>query len=195
MLKKWNLGSQQLDISKIYKKPEWGPLPLPPQQDPDQSTNPFLNLWNIKHPTLRGYRYKVMVKDVFSNERRFRFQLSESPFCCHCLAVETVEHQLLECANAQRMWQLYAALTGVDITITQDIILCSPNITHEVLKSVIIKRLLQIDRSVNQNDKSIVAECLFYLNLELLACSKINLPQSHPLFTLITTCKQYLIER
>ena len=39
----------------------------------------WFNLWKIKNPHLRNYRLKVAYKDVYSQERRFKFRLNDSP--------------------------------------------------------------------------------------------------------------------
>ena len=39
----------------------------------------------------------------------------------------------------------------------------------EVIKSVLVKALLQIDRSRATHDRSIIAECAYFLNIEAIA--------------------------
>ena len=67
-------------------------------------------LWKIRNPILRNYRLKVMYKDVYCQERRHRFKLSDSPMCLCCGEIETVQHQLYDCPNACRLWHVYNEL-------------------------------------------------------------------------------------
>jgi hypothetical protein len=88
-----------------------------------------------------------MYKDIFSNERRYRFGLAESPNCVICQQPESVIHQLLECPNAVRMWQLYKDITGLDIATIDSLVCPVFGLEFEVVKSIILKALIQIDRS------------------------------------------------
>ena len=74
--------------------------------DKDEKLSWFY-LWKIRNPSLRNIRLKVLYKDVYCQERRNRFGLADSPFCEICNSVEDVQHQLFDCKNSKRMWQLY----------------------------------------------------------------------------------------
>ena len=147
-------------LEKIYKRADW-----PPPGATYDGT--FKNVWNIKNPTLRASRLKVIYKDVFSNERRFRFGITNSPACEMCGQIETVEHQLYSCNNAARIWNLYQRITGVGMDSLFEVICCGENLEQELIKSVLIKALIQINRSCNRSDKEIITECLYYLGIEL----------------------------
>ena len=125
-----------------------------------------MNLWKIKLPSLRAARLKIIFKDVFSNERRHRFKIAASPMCTFCGQVETVEHQLFLCANAARLWQLYQRITHRAISSLYDLLICENNIPYEIVKSVFVRALLQIDRSSGRVEKDILSECVYYLNIE-----------------------------
>lgn len=109
---------------------------------------------------------KLVYKDVFANERRHRFQMADSPACMVCGQIESVEHQLFSCVNAQRFWGMYSRITGQNISSLLDIILSSSDIGTEIVKSVFIKALIQIDRSQNAVESVIRAECRYFLNIE-----------------------------
>ena len=126
----------------------------------------FKAIWNLKNPTLRAIRLKVVYKDVFSNERRHRFGIIDSPACVVCAQVETVEHHLFLCANATRVWDILFRLTGTRLTSLFDVLYCTSNIDLEIIKSVLIKSLLQIDRSQTTSDRTLVTECIHYLGVE-----------------------------
>lgn len=129
-------------------------------------------IWQIKNPHLRGYRLKLLYKDIFSNERRHRFGISDSPNCAICGQVESVAHQFFECANARKLWDLYNRLTGKSMTDFLQVIVCTERIDIEIIKSIIIKCLIQIDRSNNINLAKLKYEIKKYYRIE--ACISNN---------------------
>ena len=147
-------------VEKIYKRADW-----PPPGANCESM--FKNIWQIGNPSLRASRLKVIYKDVFSNERRFRFLLADSPMCEICGQVETVEHQLFSCRNAMKVWELYHRLTNSRIHSLYEVLDCSKDIGKEVVKSTMIKSLLQINRSSTKSERELVLECLYYVGVEL----------------------------
>ena len=92
--------------------------------------------------------------------------MADSPICTICSAVETVEHQLLECPNAARLWTSYRDLTGINIQALPDILLCNSSIENEILKSALIKALLQINRSHGIPVGVIAKDCSYFLRIE-----------------------------
>ena len=154
-------GVFSVQAKVVYKQPLW--------QEPENWQH---LLWKIKNPQLRGYRLKLLYKDVFSNERRHRFKLSESPNCSICGQVESVTHQILECANAQRLWAMYYRITGRPVRSMLEIITCTESIDIEMIKTIIIKRLIQIDRSAGVNLVAIKKEIVHYFRVEACSLSK-----------------------
>ena len=57
-------------------------------------------------------------------------------------------------------------MTGLRIDSLFDIIDCSDNLETEIIKSCLIKALIQIDRSRNASDGALVAECAHYMGIE-----------------------------
>ena len=151
--------NMSVQIEKIYKRADW-----PPPGIDYQSW--FKQVWLIKNPSLRAIRLKVFYKDIFSNERRFRFNMSDSPLCGKCGQIETVDHQLFVCDNAQRMWALYQRLTGDNIGSLFDVVACSSLPENELIKTILLKALIQIDRSANIGESEIIAQCIYYLGIE-----------------------------
>ena len=126
----------------------------------------WFNLWKIKNPHLRNYRSKVAYKDVYSQERRFKFRLNDSPQCRICKnRVESVQHQLFECRNAQRMWQIYFDMFADNISFKN--LVCVGNFpAAEIVKATIIKLLIQIDRSEHLAIHQIYLRIIQMLTLE-----------------------------
>ena len=149
-----------VDINNIHRRLD---LPIPGTAE---FSALFSGIWKIKNPALRAIRLKLCYKDIFSNERRHRFGIADSPECSVCNQIETVEHQLYECQNARRLWQMFQAVTGVGPRSFRDIFLYNSNSECEIVKSVIIKALIQIDRSKNSPDKAIASLCSHFLRIE-----------------------------
>jgi len=124
------------------------------------------NIWQLKNPSLRAVRLKACYKDIFSNERRCKFGITNSSNCPICGEIETVHHQLFECRNAQRIWGGLNMLVDRPVNSYKDIITCTDCITVEIAKAVIIRKLIQIDRSENRTIASIFAEIRNQLIME-----------------------------
>ena len=151
-----NLGP---DLGKIYKRTDWPP--------PDfEVSSTFKGIWDIKHPTLRAIRLKILYKDVFSNERRYRFGISDSPLCASCGQIESVDHHLFSCRNAIRIWNLFQRLTRNKQESLFDVVRCDLPLEIEIIKTVLIKALLQVDRSSTMIEKAMIMDCVFYLKIE-----------------------------
>ena len=129
-------------------------------------TSYYANLWKIKNPPLRAVRLRIMYQDVYSNERRHRFNLADSALCESCGMVESVEHQLYSCQNAERVWDLFRQMTSEAISSFLDVILCNNRPEIEIIKAVLLKALIQIDRSRNKSNSLLIAECVHYLQVE-----------------------------
>ena len=138
------------------------------------------NLWRIKNPTLRAIRLKILYKDVWCNDKRFRLGISSDDKCIICGETETVIHQLFLCQNAKRLWDIGHNIMGTGDTIIADhehliitkLIEVSPQIANEIIKSVIFKLLIQIDRSSNLNEPELKKIIAYWVNIEFLALLK-----------------------
>ena len=154
------LRSPSLDLNKLFRRQD---LPNPDSVD---LSNSFKNLWSIKHPALRAIRLKLCHRNIFSNERRHRFGIADSPLCSGCGQIETIEHQIYECANAQNLWRMFKDVTGIDVQGFNDLLLCSTSTGPEILKSAIIKALIQISRNHGVPGRAVAQECAYFLRLE-----------------------------
>ena len=154
-------------IDRIYKRADW-----PPPGTDGTLEDTYSGIWAIKNPALRAVRLKVIYKDIFSNERRHRFGFADSPLCQLCGQIESVEHQMFSCQNSQRLWRLYHRITNQSINNLLEVVTCGKDSCQEIVKSVILKALIQIDRSKDKVDREIISQCLFFLRIEAIANSK-----------------------
>ena len=160
------LGPLSVDLNKIHRR-----LDLPSCDSPEHCQL-FSNLWRIKHPALRAIRLKLCYKNIYSNERRFRFGITDSALCMGCDQIESVEHQLFECANAKRLWDMFRDMTGVNIGSFQNVLCCNLTCEAEILKSTIIKALTQINRNHLVPAKVVAQECAYFLRIEAIMNQK-----------------------
>lgn len=134
--------------------------------------------WNnwikIKNPILRAIRYKIAYNDIFSNQKRCKLKLSDTDACAICGEVETTFHQLFECQNARRLWDILPGIKAIG-TIDKYSLLCvGGNIGIEIIKSCIFKALVQIDRSRFLPVEAIVRQIIHYLRIESITLNKLN---------------------
>ena len=138
------------------------------------------NLWRIKNPTLRAIRLKVLYKDVWCNDKRLKLGISSDNKCIVCGEPETVIHQLFLCRNAKRIWDIGSKVTGSrDLNINEQDhstyakqIEVSQHIPIEIVKSVVFKLLIQINRSKDLNETEIKRIILHWMNIEYLVLLK-----------------------
>ena len=53
-----------------------------------------------------------------------------------------------------------------------DVLSCSKICAHEIVKSIILKALIQIDRSKDKTDRELVSQCIFFLKIEAITSKK-----------------------
>ena len=126
----------------------------------------WFHLWRIRNPILRSVRLKVLYKDIYCQERRFRFGLTDSPLCTICGLTEDVAHQLYDCTIAKRMWQLYNNFFETNKTF-EDVLIVGQSSLNEIVKSAIIKLLIQIDRSAHLSIHQVHLRIIQYITLEI----------------------------
>ena len=137
------------------------------------------NLWQIKDPTLRAIRHKILLKDIWCQEKRFKLGISNSSSCTICGENESALHQLFLCNNAKRIWNLALGLMGVNPRDFQfidqsiaNLIEVSNNVVNEIIKSAVFKLLIQIDRSHKLDPTSICRSIAYWININLKFLSK-----------------------
>ena len=130
-------------------------------------------LWQIKNPTLRAIRLKILYKDVWCQEKRFKLGINNSDSCTICGQTESAIHQLFQCNNAKRLWSYAYEILGLsfnDQTLISNLeivnlIQVSSDLIAEVIKSVIFKLLIQIDRSVNISRSDALRTIAYWLTI------------------------------
>ena len=144
------------------------------------SLSTWNNLWQIKNPTLRAIRLKILYKDVWSQEKRHRLGVSSSENCVICGTTEDVLHQLFVCKNAKRFWDIYFTVIDNkndsnqmrDFSDYLALIDVSNNLLNEIIKAAIFKMLIQIDRSSSLTDNQIKSGISYWIRIEINAINK-----------------------
>ena len=88
-----------------------------------------------------------------------------------CDSIETFEHQLFDCQNAQRLWDLYNSCFHTNkVTSLKEAISCMEYSFAELTKGLIFKLLIQIDRSMHLSIKDIINKLLSMIMVEIICC-------------------------
>ena len=75
--------------------------------------NPFIQLRHfIKVPRDRFFKYRILHGDVFCNDRKYRFRMSDSPNCEFCGEVENVKHLVWTCQRSRDCWEYFNRITA-----------------------------------------------------------------------------------
>ena len=62
-------------------------------------------------------------------------------------------------------------MTGIAVSSLYGVLCCGTSTEEEIIKSTLVKALLQIDRSSQRGDLDIIAECSYFLGIEARANS------------------------
>jgi exonuclease III len=130
----------------------------------------------LKNPTLRNLRHRLWHNDIFCGSKMKKLNMTDTDRCERCGKKENTQHQLFECRDAQKMWDLYNKLmvqlkledckvlnfTSVVFTTKFD------NPITDLLKTVIIKLNIQIKRP-KFGEKTLKQELLKYVRIEIAA--------------------------
>ena len=134
------------------------------------------NLWLINNPTLRAIRLKILYKDIWSQEKRYKLGISNNSTCTICGEIESSIHQLFLCSNAIRIWNIALNPIGMSFPANgmsnqsiADLIQVSNDLGLELVKSAIFKLLIQIDRSSNMNSVSVLNNISYWVCINLKA--------------------------
>ena len=100
--------------------------------------------------------------------------------CTICGEPETMMHQLFFCNNAKHLWDIGRKILGTgelslveqDSSTVANLKEVSPSIINEIIKSVIFKLLIQIDRSSNLNELDTRRTIAHWMSIEYQALSK-----------------------
>ena len=136
----------------------------------------WTNLWLIKNPSLRAIRLKVLYKDIWSQEKRYKLGITNSSACDICGDIESVSHQLLTCSNAKRLWSHLEESLNYKLILNGDpekslvqLMEVTNDMPFELVKSVVFKLLIQIDRSRMLTIPQLNKHIIHWLNIEMSA--------------------------
>ena len=70
--------------------------------------NNVTKLTSVKH---RNMLLKVAHGDVYTNLKKFKFRMNDTPRCQQCGQIETLTHKILDCGYAAQIWRHVLRLT------------------------------------------------------------------------------------
>ena len=135
----------------------------------------WTNLWLIRNPTLRAIRMKILHKDIWTQEKRYKLGITNNNACDICGEPESVIHQLFTCSNASRIWNNFSIFGNNHDCHKKafvNLIAVSNEFAYETVKSAIFKVLIQIDRSRHLSIAQIKKQILFWLQVDLIAINQ-----------------------
>jgi hypothetical protein len=62
----------------------------------------------------KSYLLRIAHGDVYTKEKQFRYNLSDSPLCARCNQLETLRHKIYECDYARRIWNTAFEVLSLD---------------------------------------------------------------------------------
>ena len=83
--------------------------------DPGEGLLWLRNLNSVKSTGHKNAILRFIHGDIYSQERLFRFNMSDSPNCETCGELETINHKIVECNFAAGLWQALANLVGLTV--------------------------------------------------------------------------------
>ena len=121
-----------------------------------------------KSASSQGVPLNNIIKEITDNK------------CTICGEPETMMHQLFFCNNAKHLWDIGRKILGTgelslveqDSSTVANLKEVSPSIINEIIKSVIFKLLIQIDRSSNLNELDTRRTIAHWMSIEYQALSK-----------------------
>jgi exonuclease III len=128
----------------------------------------------LKNPSLRALRLRLWHNDIFCGVKLKIFNMEETDKCKRCNKTENTEHQIYDCKEAKKMWEVFnrimrsCKLSECMLNNYKDVLLtrkCDVQ-QSEVLKMVIIKENIQINRTIF-NIKRLLDKMDFYINIEI----------------------------
>ena len=140
--------------------------------------NPFVHLRRyIKMPRDRFFKFRILHGDVFCNERRFKFKMSDSPCCEFCGELESVKHLIWNCNRSRSCWEYFNQLTsqynGSAYATYETVTLGSsePNKVLEEIVLMILRMIISIDRTNAIEQDQIKKAIKNKYSLEKLVCN------------------------
>ena len=95
-----------------------------------------------------------------------RFGMVESESCEICGAIETVSHQLFECQNAKKQRDFALSISPTLLVPNfYSLLEISTNQKAELIKALIIRNLIQLDRSKDSNRDHFERQFNYYSNI------------------------------
>ena len=137
------LSSKEIRLSRANNKP-LTTLKIGIDLEDSEARTWYYRIGKISSTAHKNTLLKVMHGEIYTKERQYRFGLSESPICPRCDEIETLEHKLIECAYARRIWNqvnLRLSKTPSNNAI-KDILATSEDLTVLTVQTEIIQRIL-----------------------------------------------------
>ncbi len=146
--------------------------------------NPFLTARICNYSTnLRTFKFRLLHMDIFTKERMFKYKMTESNRCDHCMEIETVKHVLWDCRRAREVWVVLGEIMqglNLGIEVQFENLFIGYNPTNRVIEGIITRLsqiILRIDRQNGIETNTIKTEILQLAKINFLMPNK-KIPDS-----------------
>ena len=140
---------------------------------PAESINWAYRLSRLTSTKLKSTFLRVAHKEVYCNEKLFRYGLNMSPNCARCNELDTFRHKLFECEYVTRIWNQVFQITGNQNNQAQadimDKAMCTSietDIVTQTIHAEILNRILRFrdDSNYLLRPKSLVIAAITFLH-------------------------------
>jgi hypothetical protein len=128
---------------------------------------------NCKNPKLRNIHFRLIHNDFYTQQRMFKYKMTDNPNCTRCGKIETTKHLLWECEHSQNIWKNYNVL--MDECSLQHFKIIEYKHVYEtdsisaisMIKTKIIQEFIQIKRPKNWDKNNIIKIITNLMNIEI----------------------------
>ena len=82
----------------------------------------MLKIIKMHDKKIAEYNYKLLMNILVSEDKLYKWKISENPNCIYCKNVHSVEHMLFNCVEVKHLWRIVSSLLNKNITY-EDIVL------------------------------------------------------------------------
>jgi hypothetical protein len=135
---------------------------------------------NCKNTKLRNIHFRMVHSDFYTQQRMFKYKMTNDPNCTRCGNTETTKHLLWECQESQNIWKLYNEILD-ECFLGKSKIVKYENIYEtdsvailSIIKTKIIQEFIQIKRPTNWVKGNIAKIIINLRNIEMYNANKIH---------------------
>ena len=106
----------------------------------------FYRLSKLSSISHRNTLLKIMHGEIYTRERKFKFGLSEDPLCPRCDQVEDIEHKIVECVYAKKIWEQVQLKLGTTpgMDVVKEVLAVRKDLAELSVHAEVLQRILYL---------------------------------------------------